>query len=118
MVMTLTSLLDSLSAFISELYKTFLSSTFAHWPLIENSDIEDDYNFDDDDDDYDIEEDEAIPRGNSILLPTVGLVGQVQKCTSQITIDEDHRPDNDDCRCGPQYLSYLSCLYKGVSFDS
>ena len=30
--MTLTSLLDSLSAFISELYKAFLSSTFAHWP--------------------------------------------------------------------------------------
>ena len=102
MVMTLTSLLDSLSAFISELYKAFLSSTFAHWPLIENSDIEDDYNFDDDDDDYDVEEEEAIPRGNSILLPTVGLVEQVQKCTLQITIDEDHRPDNDDCRCGPQ----------------
>ena len=107
-----------LSAFISELYKAYLSSTFAQWPLIKNSDIEDDYNFDDDDDDYDIEEEEAIPRGNSILLPTVGLVEQVQKCTSQITIDEDHRPDNDDCPCGPQYLSYLSCLYKGVSFDS
>ena len=91
---------------------------FAQWPLIKNSDIEDDYNFDDDDDDYDIEEEEAIPRGNSILLPTVGLVEQVQKCTSQITIDEDRRPDNDDCPCGPQYLSYLSCLYKGVSFDS